>query len=143
MKKSILIIIFFCLSLISFSQDTIVSPSGDKYSYYLTGDNWSQFKTPKTELSLSLFVSSDGDKSVWLQNISMEERQFKKLMNYIDAIPKIAVGAKAYHKSILDSFEIYSNDNNNADYLPMNKENNKNINIIYIQSKIKSFFKNK
>lgn len=140
MKKIILILILIYISFSGYSQDTIVTAKGDEYSYYLTGNSWSQFKTSKTKLSIKVYVSNEGNRSVWLQNLSLKETVFNKLMGYVDTLPHIAIGARTYYNHILDSFEIYFNDNTNIDYMPMNKENNKNLNLVRIQEKIKAFF---
>ena len=130
------------VSLISFCQDTVVTANGDKYTYYLNANIFSQFRNSKTKLAVELFASNEGDKSVWLQNISLKEVELKRLMNYIDSIPNLAVGARTYEEHMLSSFEIYSNDNTNKDFIPMNKYGNRAIDIIQIQNKIKEFFKN-
>ena len=140
-KKVLLISLLMCSSVLCFSQDTIVTPAGDQYTYYLDGNTWSQFTDAKTKLSVNMFVASNGDKSVWVLNLNLKEVEFKKLINYIDTIPKISVGARTFEEGVLVGFEIYANDNNNIDFMPMNKYNNANIDIIFIQSKIKSFFK--
>ena len=141
MKKIFLILLFLLLYNCSFSQDTIVTAVGDKYSYYFNTNDFSQFKENKSKIEINLFVSSEGNRSVWGQNISLRKNIFIQLLNYIDNIPELSVGAKAYDEHILNSFEVYSNDNKNADYMPMNKFSNKDLDIIKVQQEIKEFFK--
>ena len=94
MKKIIFILLFFCVSSIGYSQDTIVTAQGFEYTYYFNGNSWSQFNKSGTKLSMNLFVTNKDEKSLWLQNVSLRETELKKLMNYLDTMPRLACWCK-------------------------------------------------
>ena len=62
------------------AQITIEPSKGDRFSYYLNGDVWESSMTHKTEFVLKVFMADDIGKSVWIQNFSLNEKEFIKLM---------------------------------------------------------------
>lgn len=119
---TLLCIILFSSS--AWGQTSLVPNKGDRYSYFLNGDVWETNSSYKSEFVLKVY-SNDDYKSVWIQNLSMSEDRFKKLMSCVNSLDNIVVGGVTRSAPIgtedweICSFDIYSCEDN-SNYIPLN-----------------------
>lgn len=105
-------------------QISIPPAKGDRYSYFLNGDIWETSISHKSEFVLKMYTNGEYT-SVWIQNLSMSEGRFKKLMACVDSLDNIVVGGVTRSAPTgtedweICSFEIYGCDDD-AEYIPLN-----------------------
>ena len=126
-KSANMLYTLLCAVLISSSacgQFTLEPAKGDRYSYYLNGDVWETDISHKSEFVLKMYT--DGEyTSVWIQNLSMSEGRFKKLMACVDSLDNIVVGGVTRSAPTgtedweICSFEICGCDDG-VEYIPLN-----------------------
>ena len=108
----------------AWGQFSLAPSKGNRYSYFLNGDVWETSISHKSEFVLKMYT--DGEyTSVWIQNLSMSEGRFKKLMACVDSLDNIVVGGVTKSAPFgtedweICSFEIYGCDDD-AEYIPLN-----------------------
>ena len=142
MKKLLLILPIFLISILAYSQISILPSKGDRFSFCLNGDVWETKITIKSKFVLKVFISLEGEKHIWIQNLSLKENELIALMKYIDLLPNINVGAKTKSTNIgsrdwkLDSFHIHG-----GDYYEKPVGEDIPPDLFYLRKKIKEYYK--
>jgi hypothetical protein len=162
MKKLVLSLILIMVTVIVYPQLTVRSlkvdrlmhsdtssmliktSKQDRFVFYLNGDIWETVITRKSNVSVRMSVSMDGRVSTWIQILSLPELTAKKLLEYIDSDPYIAVAGitteapTGLGKYTLSSFGIVFCDKR-TDLIPLSNTNIE-VDLFYLLHQVRKFF---